>query len=184
MSGRAAGANSAVLQGTTETRSYQITLSLKGNGLTMQYAATMLDSVGRYTGQATFTLAARGDSQNATIAISLGLTKRMVSEKSDLRAACRAEFGPTSVVGDWNDLVAAVTLGGKAILDSVGLLPRTNALLTYNGQTIWQGDRHYAVDRHEGNKPSDYLAHADFGGNLLSLGSWHDMSLRVLCKGR
>ena len=50
LAGRRTNATSAQLSGRTAKRSYQITATVRGNAMTMQYLATRLDSSGTYSG--------------------------------------------------------------------------------------------------------------------------------------
>jgi hypothetical protein len=103
--------------------------------------------------------------------------------EGDLNAACRSELGATAAVADWNDVTRAVLLNGlPAVLDELKLGRGDGATVTFNGQTTYAGSRHYFIQRLDGNKPGDYLAHAELGGNVLVVGSWHEPTRRIVCK--
>jgi hypothetical protein len=52
--GRRLNSSSAQLNGRTSTRAYQMTVTVSGNAMVMNYTATRLDSAGSYTGTARF----------------------------------------------------------------------------------------------------------------------------------
>ena len=111
------------------------------------------------------------------------ITGQMWPVAGDLNAACRSEFGATAAVADWNDVTNAVVLNGLAVvLANLNLRHGDGAAVTFGGQTTYAGSRHYFIQRLDGNKPGDYLAHAELGGNVLVVGSWYDPKNRIVCK--
>jgi hypothetical protein len=131
------------------------------------------------------------DGTNETYRSKLRLTSKTFFETSDLSAICGSEFGEGANVADWSDVLELWNRRGRAIVDDIGLAPMQRALVTYDGQRIYHGigaiagtppRRHYFIERHDGQKPSDFLAHTEIGQHLISLGSWYDMNVPVLCR--
>jgi len=117
--------------------------------------------------------------------IPLHVTNQLWPVASDLDAVCRKEFGATAVLADWSDVVDAVVSNGMAMVQAtLNLAHGAGATLTFNRQRTYAGSRYYFIQRLDGNKPGDYLAHAELGGNVLVVGSWYDPNNRILCKDR
>ena len=64
----------------------------------------------------------------------------------------------------------------------IGLMSGEEAYVTVNGERFWTSDRQYFISRHEGNKPSSYMAHDNINNYYLSLGSWYGVKLKMLVK--
>ncbi|MCG5499156.1 DUF1566 domain-containing protein, partial [Ectothiorhodospira variabilis] len=98
--------------------------------------------------------------------------------------ACVAEFGQDARVADWYEVVAYYEDGNSmteffqdARLNSE--YGRSLAVLR-DGEQYFSSSRTYFISRHDGDVPGTYLVHDEIGGNLISLGSWHN-DRRVLC---
>ena len=84
-------------------------------------------------------------------------------------------FGSGYRVADWNDLKAYYNNGGNllSLYDGLGLTDYgASAYVTRNGDPSYSSTRYYFASRHEGTRPSSYLAHDNLGGYIISLGSW------------
>lgn len=108
-------------------------------------------------------------------------TRAVFSDRDDLVAAVRGEFGRGASLGDWEDLrrwhaddiaawcdETAVTLGEGGLFVQRG------------GARLGEPPRHYLIDRFDGTKPDYYATHDELGGMTLALGSWYGFQRRVL----
>jgi hypothetical protein len=94
------------------------------------------------------------------------------------------EFGSNYTIADWNDIKA---LEGQVDFEDwsnfIGISGANKSLMvTKNGQHFYNSSRHYFISRHDHNTPSGYLVHDHIDNHFIDLGSWYDISMRVLCK--
>lgn len=101
------------------------------------------------------------------------VTENTYSGGADWNAAVKSEFGPDAEVADWNDIVAEFGGTSQEARDFCDLvLLGSSASVTRNGSKKYGSWRYYFASAHYGNKPSNYLAHSQIQGNMISLGSW------------
>ncbi len=104
-----------------------------------------------------------------------GITVGLTPTTSDWDSMVNELFGPEYRVADWNDLKTFHENGGDLInlYDHLGLTEYNSAaFVTRNGDRSYSSTRYYYASRHEGNRPSYYLAHDNIDNYLISLGSW------------
>ena len=118
-----------------------------------------------------------------------------LSEAQDHDAECRARLGSGFRLADWNDIVSYHQEGGSLSTFTTGLRmvpPNRRPLpgelgngyrISRDGDAIWSGRRHYFVARHDHNKPSSFLDHANLDNHHVSLGSWYGTGGYALCYG-
>ena len=118
-----------------------------------------------------------------------------LSEAQDHAAECRSQLGGGFRLADWNDIVTYYENGGSLTDFTAGLrmsvggrdrLPgeiSDGYRISRNGEPLWSGNRHYYVARHDHQKPSYFLAHANIDNYRLSLGSWYGTGGHALCYG-
>ena len=120
-----------------------------------------------------------------------------LSERDDLKAACKEKLGIGVRLADWNDIVAYYRDGGSldAFIDTLKIqleyvnpedmepIPNTAYRITMNGELRWVGDRHYFFARHDHTKRADFLPHNDIDNYRLTLGSWFGEGGYALCYG-
>jgi hypothetical protein len=99
-------------------------------------------------------------------------------------SVCANEFGQGYRVADWRDIEAQYRETGSLdeFFSQSGLKPGGTAQVMLDGEPRLRSDleRIFFIERHDGHKPSYFLAHAQINQNQLSLGSW--MGARsVLC---
>jgi hypothetical protein len=108
-------------------------------------------------------------------------TRAVFSDRDDLTAAVRGEFGPGATLGDWEELrrwhaddIAVWCDEAEVTLSEGGLFVQRG------GARQGEPPRHYLIDRFDGTKPDYYEAHDELGGMSLALGSWYGIQRRVL----
>ena len=118
-----------------------------------------------------------------------------LSEAQDHDAECRLQLGGGFRLADWNDIVTYYENGGSLTDFTAGLrmsvegrdrLPgeiSDGYRISRNGEPLWSGNRHYFFARHEHQRPSYFLAHANIDNYRLSLGSWYGTGGHALCYG-
>ena len=116
-----------------------------------------------------------------------------LSEAQDHAAECRLQLGGGFRLADWNDIVTYYENGGSLTDFTAGLrmsvggrdrLPgeiSDGYRISRNGEPLWSGNRHYYVARHDHQKPSYFLAHANIDNYRLTLGSWYGTGGHALC---
>lgn len=103
------------------------------------------------------------------------LTTQAYAWDADMDAAVAGEFGPLAQVADWVDLETYFTGVIAEFCDAVGLETyRSHAWVYRNGQAFYSSNRHYFVERHNGNVPGGWLVHDYIDSHTLSLGSWYN----------
>jgi hypothetical protein len=111
------------------------------------------------------------------------LTQGYYSELMDLDAIVVQEFGPGAVVADWETIKADFAGDIEGFCNRVGLVNyRDNAMCYRGGQGWANGNRHYFLERHDHLVPSGWLVHDQIDDDFLDLGSWYDLSMRVLAE--
>ena len=104
------------------------------------------------------------------------ITELKYDDDSDWDQKITEIFGSGYRVADWNDLKAYYNNGGNllSLYDGLGLTDYgASAYVTRNGDPSYSSTRYYFASRHEGTKPSSYLAHDNIESYTLSLGSWY-----------
>lgn len=116
------------------------------------------------------------------------VTSNTYSESQNNENACENEFGSSYHLASWSEIVNYNQTHGSldSFLRHVGM----NAVygseggltlhVSYNGQEIYSGNRHYFISRHDGNIPGNYLAHETLAHKKIALGSWKG-SRKALC---
>lgn len=114
------------------------------------------------------------------------MTAAKHSEKEDLDALCRSEFGASFGLADWNDVVAfARSQSVGRFVEAIGLpVGEAGAMISLDGKRFFGGTRQYYLSRFDGAKPGHYLSHANVGGHQLDVGSWYGLSMPCLCVRR
>ena len=120
-----------------------------------------------------------------------------LSERGDLKAACKKKLGIGVRLADWNDILAYCQAGGS-LADFIAALeipleyvtpedmdpiPNTYYRISMNGELRWGGDRHYFFTRHDHTKRAGFLSHNDIDNYRLTLGSWFGKGGFALCYG-
>ncbi len=103
------------------------------------------------------------------------ITELKYDDDSDWDQKILEIFGSGYRVADWNDLKAYYNNGGDllSLYDGLELTDYgASAYVTRDGEPSYSSTRYYFASRHEGTKPSSYLAHDNLGGYMISLGSW------------
>ncbi|MBC8486944.1 MAG: T9SS type A sorting domain-containing protein [Bacteroidetes bacterium] len=100
----------------------------------------------------------------------------------DFDEVCQQEFGNDFLIADWNNVVAFVDENGfEEFFNQTGMTYyQSNGWVTRDGQHLYSSNRHYFIERHDGNVPGGWLVHASIGSNTIDLGSWHN-SRPILC---
>ncbi len=120
-----------------------------------------------------------------------------LTERNDLKAACKEKLGVGVRLADWNDIVAYHEAGGSLdeFIDTLEIpleyvkpedmdpIPNTSYRITMNGELRWSGTRHFFFARHDHTKRADFLPHRDLDDYHLTLGSWIGVGGYVLCFG-
>jgi len=121
---------------------------------------------------------------NAIYYKDFAITKKRYEETSNLDEIVQNTFGSEYRIADWEDLEKFYYDKNGDLLDLFDNLNLkehgSGGYVTWHGNRIWNGRRHYYVSRHEHNKPSYYLDHANIDNNLISLGSWYNMKTNIL----
>lgn len=169
------GANSFVLApGATQTMTVQFAPSSVG----IKNASLQINSDDPDENPLIVSLSGNGtDNQDNGIRFGcFGVTELTYEPTADWDQVVQDVFGAEYRVADWNDLVKYYNDGGDmlALFDGLGLTEYLlgKAFVTRNGQRIYSGDRYYFAQRHEHNKPDNFLAHENIDNYLISLGSW------------
>lgn len=110
------------------------------------------------------------------------LTAGSYSSDSNFGQVCEGEFGPGSRLADWNEVVAFVASNSLDEFYSMSGMTYYGASgwVTRDGKDFSSGDRHYFVERHDGNVPPGWLVHDSIGDHDIDLGSWFH-STYALC---
>jgi hypothetical protein len=109
------------------------------------------------------------------------LTHGIYSEREDLAAVARREFGADTTLAEWNDLRQWHADDTRAWADELGLrVGQADVYVQRAGRRNPEGPRHYFVTRFDGRKPDYYRAHDELGGMTLALGSWYGSQMRAL----
>jgi len=95
----------------------------------------------------------------------------------DLVAAVQAEFGSDWTVADWEH----VKLLSSGDYGNIDMNKGDEFLILNDGQKYYSGARHFFIAKHEGQVPDGFLVHDEVGNNYFSLGSWSDITMRILC---
>ena len=111
------------------------------------------------------------------------LTVEDYSSDEDHEAACTNEFGETAVVADWVFDIRAIGEGNwKNTMKALGIPishRENHYFVTRERKKIYSGSRVYFFENHDNKPPKGWLAHDQYAG--VSLGSWYDISGKVLC---
>ena len=101
-------------------------------------------------------------------------------EKDDLDQVVREEFGDDYKLADWEE-VRLYSANVEGWADSLGLAEGEGKelLISSDGYRMWLG-RQFFLARFNHNKPDYFLAFDAIEDNLVCLGSWLDMSNKVL----
>ena len=118
-----------------------------------------------------------------------------LSESQSHDAECKSQLGSGFRLADWNDIVTYYDNGGSLTDFSRGLRMSVEGRdrltgeinsgyrISRDGRPIWSGNRHYFFARHDHNKPSYFLDHANLDNYHLTLGSWYGTGGHALCYG-
>lgn len=96
---------------------------------------------------------------------------------TDLVAAVNNEYGNEWTVADWEHVKLLNSNDYRGIKMHKG----DEYLILRNGQKYYSGNRHYFIAKHQGDIPGGFFVHDQIGNNYFSLGSWHDITMRILC---
>lgn len=109
------------------------------------------------------------------------VTANTYSETADLGEIVESQFGSEAKIADWSNLDSVVD-GSSATqwAESIGLKEGEGVYVVRNGERWANDERHFFLARHDGDKPGNFMAHDQIGGNLLSLGSWYDTERSIL----
>ena len=112
------------------------------------------------------------------------LTTNTYWYRADHAAAVQAEFGPGATEADWNEIAARFTGQIAEFCDAIGLGHMGTFMVLVGGHRFWPHEprRRYFAQRHNGNRPSYFLAHANIDNFTLTLGSWWGLNMRILAK--
>jgi len=109
------------------------------------------------------------------------LTRSTCVETDDLTALMRAEFGAEARLADWDDLKRFHADAASAWADEMGFtVSGSQARVLRGGSRRYDERRHYFINRFDGKKPAYYLAHDEFGGMTIALGSWYGSNIPLL----
>ena len=95
---------------------------------------------------------------------------------------CQESFGDNYQIADWEEVKSFIAIEGYDKFYEMTIMNeyRSNGWITVNGQHLWASDRHYFIERHNGNIPSGWLVHQHIGNHTIDLGSWFN-SRPILC---
>ncbi len=123
-----------------------------------------------------------GDPSN-NINFPFKITTQTYNETDNLDQAVQNEFGSNYKIADWNDVVnycqshSASQFIGKLSTWQVGY----SLFVTRDGAHFWGGtNRHYFITRHDHNLPGNYLSHSNIENHYIDLGSWYNVSMKIL----
>lgn len=105
------------------------------------------------------------------------VTHNKYSCKVNLKQAVENDLGDEWIVADWEDLKK---IDDRAY-NKVKMRKGDEYLLLRNGQKYHSGTRHYFMAKHQGDIPGGFAVHDQIGGNYFSLGSWHNITMKILC---
>jgi hypothetical protein len=109
------------------------------------------------------------------------LTRAVYPAESDLTAAVAGEYGAAARIADWEDIARWHADDTSAWCDEVPLqMDSVSVFVQRDGVRVPEGQRHYFVNRFQGRRPPYYKVHAELGGMVLALGSWHGVVTNVL----
>lgn len=110
------------------------------------------------------------------------LTTSTVSFQGDYSRACEQEYGSDWQQADWEDLKTWYNDGGNLaeLVSTLGLTVYP-AWIRRDGHTSFADQRDYFIEFHDGNLPTNFLAHDDLSNFYLSLGSWTGERV-VICR--
>ena len=111
------------------------------------------------------------------------ITAHAYDDSDDLNAAVQSEFGPDYRVADWNDVKDWCST--HSAYKFISILnwqsgESHSLLVTWNGESYYEGWRHYYMTRVDHNPPPGYLVHDDIEDNYIVLGSWSPVTMHVL----
>ena len=109
------------------------------------------------------------------------LTNETYDGLSNYETLIQKKYGQSVSVVDWNYIKKNFSNDIVSFLNGIGMKRGESVTVKRNGKTKHSGTRAYFITRHEGNKPSYYLAHDNIRRNYLDLGSWSG-ERRVLLK--
>lgn len=95
----------------------------------------------------------------------------------DLKQAVENDVGDEWTVADWEDLKKV----SPREFSKIKMHKGDEFLLLKNGQKYYSGNRHYFVAKHQGDIPGGFFKHDQIGDNYFTLGSWHNITMRILC---
>jgi hypothetical protein len=109
------------------------------------------------------------------------LTRAVYPAEADLTAAVAGEYGAAARIADWEEIARWHADDTSAWCDEVPLqLDSVSVFVQRDGVRYPEGRRHYFVNRFQGRRPPYYKVHAELGGMVLALGSWHGVMTNVL----
>jgi hypothetical protein len=118
-----------------------------------------------------------------TPAFPFSLTNKKYHETDDFSSACSDELGSQWRTADWNDFLLQSQAGNSItdVISTLALAKNTPYLLTYNGESWYNGQRHYFLEFHDHVLPGGWLSHANIDDHYIDLGSWYGLDSQVLC---
>jgi hypothetical protein len=118
---------------------------------------------------------------NTTNCTNYKLTSGKYSEYDDIYQAVEDELGSNYDVADWNNIKSISDVAGWC--DCMNLSDHQTFMVVKGGQHFYCGDRHYFIEYFDDGVPSSgFLVHDQVGGNMLCLGSWYGLDMKVLGK--
>ncbi len=109
------------------------------------------------------------------------ITRAVYPDTSDLDAAVAREFGANARLADWDEIARWHADDIAAWCDELPLQLDTVSVFVRRGAARFsEGKRHYFINRFQGRKPAYYKVHAELGGMVLALGSWHGVTSQAV----
>ncbi len=99
-------------------------------------------------------------------------------DETGVQKTIGTEFGQDINIADWEFLKSAYGDMLPAVLADLGLEDKGAAWISSGGKEFFSGNNHYFIQRFDGGKPDDFLAHDQIGS--IYLGSWYGIDIRVL----
>ncbi len=113
------------------------------------------------------------------------MTRGIYSEKDDIFAIAKEEFGSSATVADWEEIKRLYKDDIEMFVEKIGLIGYgKSVMVTRKGKRFSKGKRHYFMILHEGQLPRHYTFYTydNIRGHYVDLGSWFDLAMPILCK--
>lgn len=112
------------------------------------------------------------------------ISEAKYNDTDNLETIVKNLYGDEYRIADWNDIVNYCNQNSpETFINSINwqVGESYSLLVTKDGNHFYNnGDRHYYITRFDHNKPGGFFAHDNIDNNYICLGSWHEISMKIL----